>query len=125
MAVQTITDRYVDIKGTKLAQSSMLRMMDIFKDEDSVYFMNIFKNFEISETVLENPSNTERITILNPWWENIAYAYYKDVNAWWILCMTNNVLNPFEEIVEGGTLKMLKSDFLPFVQRDMEAIFIL
>lgn len=123
MAIKKLTERYTDIKGAKLATSSMVRMFNILQDEDNTYFMNIFKIFDFSPTILDNPVNTNEIGIVEPWWESISYSYYGDVDAWWVLCTTNSVLNPFEEIVIGGTLDVLTKNFIPYIQRDMENIF--
>jgi hypothetical protein len=123
MAIKKLTERYSDIKDTRLATSSMIRMFNILQDEDDTYFMNIFKTFDFSSTILDNPVNTNEIGIVEPWWESISYSYYGDVNTWWILCNTNNVLNPFEEIIVGGTLDVLTKNFIPYIQRDMENIF--
>ena len=123
MSIKNITNRYVDIKSRKLSNSSMIRMFDILQDENNTYFMNIFKNFDINVDILNDPSDTTEIGIKNPWWENISYSYYGDVDIWWLGCLSSNILNPFEEIVVGGTLTMITKDYIPDVQRDMEVIF--
>jgi hypothetical protein len=45
------------------------------------------------------------------------------VQAWWIACLSNEVLNPFEEIDKGLSIEMLSGDYIPYIQRDMEVIF--
>ena len=123
MAIKKLTERYTDIKGARLAPSSMIRMFNILQDENDTYFMNIFKTFEFTSDILDDPVNTNEIGIVEPWWESISYSYYGDVNTWWVLCTTNSILNPFEEIVVGGTLDVLTKNFIPYVQRDLETIF--
>jgi hypothetical protein len=123
MSITKLTDRYIDIKGTKLPNMSMIRLFNILKDENDEYFMNIFKNIEINSILLETPSAISEITIIEPWWEMISYSFYDDVQAWWIACLSNEVLNPFEEIDKGLSIEMLSGDYIPYIQRDMEVIF--
>jgi hypothetical protein len=123
MAIKKLTERYVDIKNKKLSNSSMLRMFNVFEDEDSNYFMNIFKTLDINEETLNNPATTQQIGVKEPWWEMITYSYYKEVDLWWLACLSNNVLNPFEEIMEGASLTMISKTYIPYIQRDMQEIF--
>lgn len=122
MAIVKITDRYIDIKNKKLTASSILNTFNILEDEDNNYFLNIFKNIVINPTILNNPSNVMSVNIIDPWWENLSYSFYDDEQNWWIICTTNGVLNPFEEIAEGQKINLLSKNFIPSIQRDMEVI---
>lgn len=31
----------------------------------------------------------------------IAWKFYQDVNMWWVLCVYNNIANPFEDLTPG------------------------
>jgi hypothetical protein len=123
MSITKLTDRYIDIKGTKLPNMSMIRLFNILKDENNTYFMNIFKNIEISSDLLDDPAVISEITVIEPWWEMISYSYYGDVQTWWVSCLSNEVLNPFEEIDKSMSISMLSGDYIPYIQRDMEVIF--
>lgn len=122
MAIVKITDRYIDIKNKKLTASSILNTFNILEDEDNNYFLNIFKNVILNSELIDNPSNTLMVNIIDPWWENLSYSFYDDEQNWWIICATNNVLNPFEEIAEGQKINLLSKNFIPSIQRDMEVI---
>jgi len=123
MAIQNTNIQYINIKNDKLSNSTMLRMFDILKDDDDQYFMNIFKNFTIDSTIFDIPTNTESIGIVEPWWETISYKYYNDIDIWWLICLSNNILNPFEEINEGNILTILLPHYIPYIQRDMRRLF--
>ena len=122
MAITKITDRYIDIKNRKLNISSLLNAFNILKDEDDSYFLNIFKNVVIDSDILDNPSNVLRVRVIDPWWENISYSAYDDAQNWWMVCTTNDVLNPFEELSEGQNIDLLSKGFIPYIQKDMEVI---
>ena len=123
MALKKTDQTYSDIKEQRLADSSLIKMFDIWTDDNNQYFMNIFKTFSIDDSILNNTSNLENFGIVEPWWEDISYTYYNDVDAWWIAALTNDVINPFEEINVGDSISLLKPDFVPLVHRDMENIF--
>lgn len=123
MEITKVDSTYYEIKEQRLDSSSMLRMFNILKDENDIMFMNIFKNVQIGDSVLNNIINFETMTITNIWWENISYQYYGSLPAWWILCLSNKILNPFEEMEESKEITALKTQFIPLIHRDMERIF--
>ena len=34
----------------------------------------------------------------------LGYLFYGDVGLWWVICQYNNIINPFDELVEGAIL---------------------
>lgn len=34
----------------------------------------------------------------------IGYLFYGDVGLWWVICQYNNIIDPFNELVEGTIL---------------------
>ena len=123
MAIKKITQTYMDLKGNRLSDSSIIRMFNIMQDDNDEYFMNIFKTFIVEDTILTNGTNLENMLVNDPWWENISFTVYKDVDLWWLPCIANNVINPYEELKEGDNVSILKSQFVPYVHRDMERIY--
>lgn len=123
MSITKIDETYVGLKRRSLDNMSICRMFNILKDENDEYFLNIFKNIEISSDILLNDLTSMKINIIEPWWEMISYSYYGDVQTWWIPCVSNKILNPFEQIGVGGSLNMLSKKHIPYIQRDMEVIF--
>jgi polysaccharide pyruvyl transferase WcaK-like protein len=125
MAIKNIDKSYIELKGNRLSDSSMIKMFNILQDEDDEYFMNMFKTFIVDPTVLNEGTNLQDATVVDPWWENVAFTSYKDVDLWWLLCVTNDVINPYEELSEGDKISILKQQFIPYVHRDMERIYTL
>lgn len=123
MSVRRINETYYDITKNRLHVSSMCRMFNIYKDENNELFMNIFKTFIIDDDIKENARNFETFNVVYPWWENISYSYYGDIQSWWLACLSNDILNPFEEIEQGKGITLLREQFIPFIQRDMLRIF--
>jgi hypothetical protein len=123
MAIKNIDKTYSDLKNVRLTESSMIRMFNILQDDDGEYFMNIFKTFVVDTNVINTGTNLDNVRVVDPWWENIAFTNYNDVDLWWLPCITNNVINPFEEITEGDTISILKKQYVPYVHRDMASIY--
>lgn len=82
--------------------------MGPYDNASEIYFPN-------GDVLLENESNYSRINsnyLLNSDYviqegdtlQSIAYSIYGDSGFWWIIAETNNILNPFEELVVGNTL---------------------
>lgn len=122
MTIKKSDKSYLDIKSIGLDNYDMLNMFNVLIDEEETYFFNIFKEFTISSTIMENQSYLNNIIVIDPWWENISYSYYNLIELWWLVCVVNDVLNPFEEIEEAQTLTMLPKNIIMLLQNDMSVI---
>lgn len=120
--IKATTKTYESINSGKyIHNSSFLNLFPILNDNGQ-YVYNIFRPYVMNDTIL-NDRNFEYTVLRNgEWWENIAYDYYSNPDLWWLLCLANNVVNPFEEIDEGGSVYMLKSQFLNLLYSDMEKV---
>lgn len=124
MATKPITDKtFEEITSHPLSNSSMLNLFNVLEDSDKVKFLNIFKPYIINTDLLSNAMYYMTYEVNdNDWYDQIAYKYYKDQQFWWLIALTNNVLNPFEELDTSMNLKVLKSAILPIVVREMKEI---
>jgi len=123
MATIKTNQSYNDITGKRLINISQLRLFNILRDDDSEYFMNIFRSFNINEEVVNNTLYYNSYEVGdNEWWDNISYSVYETPNLWWIIAMVNNVVNPFEELTEGDIIKYLRKEYLYTLMRDVEGI---
>jgi len=113
MPVTTITDDFYTVTGIRLSSSSFLNLFNILMDDDNNKFMNIFRSYILrtditQDTVYYYTYNTEP----DDWWDNISTKFYETPYLWWIICLMNNVMNPFEELEEGTELKILKDTYI-------------
>lgn len=58
----------------------------------------------------------------NDWWENISYHVYNTVEYWWVIAMFNRAENPFEALVPGEKIYILKQEYLQIVLNDLKKI---
>lgn len=117
------TDKdYKEIRGNRLNNFSQLQKFNILR-EDNEYLFNIFRNYTISDSVKNNIDYvTMHYVDHNDWWENISYSYYENENLWWIVAMTNDVVNPFEELEEGEQIKVIDERWLYYIVKEVKAL---
>ncbi len=94
------------------------RYENIFKvyqsSENKVYFYNIIKNIKVPEDissqifqVITLPSNMAYTTL--------SYNLYGTTYLWWLICILNNIQNPFDVNNAGKSIKVLKREYLKTV----------
>jgi hypothetical protein len=124
MATKRIDDKsFVEITGHQLSNSTFLNMFNILQDDNDEYYLNIFRSYSIYEDTLNDVVYFGSYEVDNEdWWEAISYKHYNTVHYWWIHCIANNVVNPFEELEAGDNLKILNGNMLPQLIREIKRI---
>lgn len=120
--IKSVTDEtFADITGMTLKSSSFLNLLPVEQDEYGTYLLNIFRSYTVND-VIKNDIIHYSLHTLNEedWWENISYGYYNNVEQWWINAMLNDVINPFEEPEPGKEVKILKSDYITMLLREIK-----
>ena len=124
MATKKITDKtFEDITGHSLSNTSMLNLFNVLEDSDRIKFLNIFKPYVINETILANILYYYTYEVNDSdWGDMIAWKNYRDQNLWWVICLTNNIINPFEEIEQSMNMKILNKNIIPIIIREIQDI---
>lgn len=124
MSIKKTDKRFVDITGSRLSSTSRLNTYNIFRiTETNQHFLNHFKYFEISKDIKTNDMYFDSYESLEEeWWDNISYIHYGTSYYWYLLCVLNDVINPYEEIHPGKKIKILKKGFLYDVIKDIREI---
>jgi len=124
MSIKTTDKKYLDITRQRLSTSSRLNIYNIFRiTETNQYFLNHFRFFDI----LEDVKNDDRYfdsyeAIDSEWWDNISSKFYGTPYYWYLICGINDVINPYEELVEGQKIKILRKEYLYEVFKNMREI---
>lgn len=123
MALLTETDKeFKEITGIRLNNFSQLQKYDILR-EDDYYIFNIFKYFVIDDDIKENEEYLVYYDVdFDDWWENIASKYYENENLWWIVADANDVVNPFEELNQGETIKVIDRNLLYNIVKEIKTL---
>ncbi len=110
--IQKITDKtYREITDQKLLTSSRLNLYNTLKDGD-LYVSNIFKHIDFTDEIKNNNDYFNLYVSEDEWWDNISYKFYNTPLLWYIICFFNDIVNPYEEIVIGQQVKILKKSYL-------------
>jgi hypothetical protein len=114
MPVQQSDLNFYEITKHYLSNSSELNLFNILYDTDErEYSLNIFRNYVINDKV----SGTLMYYLTHEvddsdFPDTIATKYYNNPFLWWVVCLMNDVVNPFEELTLGRNLKILKFNYL-------------
>lgn len=91
------------------------RYENIFKvyqtgDKD-YYFYNILKKIEIPKDI-----NNQVFDVIlfppNTPFTSLSYAIYGTTYLWWLICVVNDIKNPFDTSLVGKKIKILKRDYV-------------
>lgn len=120
--VQTTDLEYKEVTGRRLNNFSQLQKFNILNDNDD-HLYNIFINYEINTSVKDNDDYISYYDVdYNDWWENIAFQYYQNENLWWMVALTNDVVNPFEELNEGDSIKLIDRRWTYNIVKEVKAL---
>jgi hypothetical protein len=118
-----LEESFTDITGKDLANTSQLKLFNILEDEDGVKLQNVWRSYSLNPDVAEE---TYFFTGYNmnddDWWDNISFSAYDTPLLWWILCVVNNIQNPFEEVNPGQETNILRDNYIYQVIKEIEII---
>ena len=103
--------KHNDIKGItkKILTVNMENIFNVYVDDKMLndkYFYNILKTIIIPDDI--DDIYYEKYTVTSgDTWTNLAYRFYGQVEAWWIICVTNGIMDPTSLPQTGNVLKIL------------------
>ena len=126
MTIQVEDKTYYELTGQRLPTTSRLRMFPILKEWNDDAFINIFRSYVINSKITEKDDYWTTYTIEETdWWDNISSRYYDTPKLWWVICILNDVSNPYEDLEEGRTIKILRDEYLYIVFNDLNRLALL
>ena len=121
--MEKINKRFREITNQRLRNTSLLHQFDILEDDEGNTLLNIWKNYSIPENIKDNEDVISYYDASDvSWWENIAYEAYENENLWWMISLTNDVVNPFEELSAGDSVKVIDDTFLYQIIKEIKNI---
>lgn len=123
MATYSMSNKlFENITGNKLNNASLLKLFNILKD-DKDYYLNIFRFYNINDTVYNDLLNYYTVeSEEEEYFDLLADDAYDNVNLWWIICLINDVINPFEELEPGKNVVIIKQFLIPYILREIKTI---
>lgn len=124
MAIVKAKKSFFDVTKQRLKTSSRLNTYNIFRiTETNQFFLNHFRHFEFSDDVKDNNAYWDiHIALEDEWWDNISYQFYGTSFYWYLICELNDIINPYEELVPGQQVKVLKQRFLYEIFKEISDI---
>jgi len=116
--------KYSEYTKQNLSNSSQLKLFTILDDVTSnTYYLNIFRSYIINTSSLNDTSFYELYEVdNNDWFDNISYKFYNTPQLWWVICIVNNIVNPFEELQSGQILRILKNSYIYNILKEVRNI---
>lgn len=113
--ISKIVDEYRNLPVT-----SHLKIYNVMEQPDYTKFLNVFRSY----SVINNTTDifTYYVVTNDEWFDSIAYKFYKNSKLWWAVAVANGVINPFEFLNEGDTIKVIKNQYLFIIFDDMTEI---
>jgi hypothetical protein len=98
-----------DLPGLELYRYE--NIFKVYQTKDDYYFYNIIKNIQtpgdISSELFTIATLPENIPLTT-----LSYQLYGTTYLWWLICVLNDIRNPFDINTSGRKLKVLKREYL-------------
>ena len=103
--------KHNDIKNItkKLYTVNMENIFNVHVEDevlDDKYFYNILRTVVIPSD-MNDSLYQEYVVVEGDTWTNLAFKFFGQVEAWWIICISNNIMNPISFPQPGSILKIL------------------
>ena len=118
------TKNFYELTNHFLSNSSQLNLFPIMFDQSkNEYYLNIFRCYILNDEVQRNILFylTHEVSD-SDWLDTISDHYYGTPSLWWLVAMINNINSPFEDLIPGINLKILKSEYIYQILREMGMI---
>ena len=98
-----------------LPNLEVYRYENIFKvyqmKDKNFYFYNIIKNVKVPQDISNQLFDLVTLKNNTPL-TTLSYQVYGTTYLWWLICLLNNIQNPFDINNSGKQLKILKQQYL-------------
>lgn len=90
----------------KINSENMENIFNVYQDENGMYFYNLLQTINFPQDVpFENLFNSYVIKQGDSW-PLISFKTLNNTGLWWVICLTNNVINPVKPPIPGEVLKI-------------------
>lgn len=119
-----LQEEFSELTNQKLKNTSLLKLHRPLIDlDDKTNFINIFRSYITNLSIIDSSRYyTYHEVGNNEWLDVISYQYYETDNLWWVIALVNNIVNPFEDFGEGIFIKILKSEYIYKILREIEKV---
>jgi len=121
--MERIDKKFKEITEYRLKNTSLLHQFNLLRDENGNILLNIWKSYDIIDKIKNNEDYISYYDVNdNDWWDDISYDRYENENLWWVIALANDVINPFEELNSGDSIKTIDNRFLYQITKEVKNI---
>jgi hypothetical protein len=110
-----------DSNGSELGALSQNSYENIFrtyqtenKQDANFYYYNILNSIYMPKVLPNNAYYTITLQRSLPW-TVISYNEYKTTDLWWLIVLTNGIINPVMMPGAGTVLKIIRQEYIPTI----------
>jgi hypothetical protein len=98
---------------SELPKLSEFRYENLFKvyKKDNYYIYNIINTLKLDDDIDPEFYYTYKVRRPMPW-TIVSYENYETIELWWLICITNKILNPVQFAESGLDLKVIKPEYV-------------
>ena len=89
-----------------LPSSAYENIFNMYKDEGEFYTYNILKTVKFPREMDSEFFSYHQVAGKNTWCR-LSFEYYGTIHLWWLICLTNKIMNPVVFPEPGTVLKIL------------------
>ena len=103
-----------------LPSSAYEAIFNMYKDQGEFFAYNILKTVQFPRDMDEDLFYYALITG-NHTWAKLSFDHYGTIQLWWLICLTNKIMNPVLLPEPGTTIKVLKAQYVSEVMDQIKA----
>lgn len=89
-------------------------IFNVYTDENNRYFYNLLQSIILPPDLPKGYFNEYNV-VYGDTWPLISYKNYDNTNLWWIILMSNNIIDPTQIAPPSTKLKILKPEIVSLV----------
>ena len=86
-------------------------IFNVHKDKDGMYYYNLYNTLQFDGSIASN-FYREHVVSSGDYWTKLSRKYYGSTELWWLICVVNNIVDPFSIPEPGTVLKILNQEIV-------------
>ena len=97
-----------------IPENAYERIFHMYRDNDVHYAFNLMRTVNIPADIDDDVIFYTRVTGKKTWTQR-SFDIYGTIRLWWLICLTNKIMNPVTLPDPGMVLKIIKPEMVPQV----------
>lgn len=103
----------IQLPKPKLSSYNMASIFNFYRDDDGFDFFNILKRINLNiDNYNDKEVFSEYLLTAGDTFTKIAQNYYDNIELWWLVCLVNNINNPFIKLSPQTKIYLLKPNYV-------------